>query len=251
MSNSTPTTKRGKGSVGRPTKCTPEVVAAYCEGIKKHLPPELAAAYAGLSPKTVENWMRLALKGEEPYATFAAEAAHTRAEAAATLVKSIESAATSDPRYWRANAWLLEHIYSGNHSLPVLQSGDNRPDPTVIDAADLEPERLIMARIGRISDDLERARLDGSHGPALQLSRDLDKAMAELAAARRAKQVGPLDQDEETFLQLLTGSAEAMPEAHLRVFVDVYCARHRAALTRDPRWKRDENGEWYLEEDAS
>jgi hypothetical protein len=184
--------------------------------------------------------MRLALKGEEPYATFAAEAAHTRAEAAASLVNSIEAAAKADPRYWRANAWLLEHVYGDRSALPMVQGGDgNRPDPTVIDAADLEPERLIMARIGRISDDLERARLDGSHGPALQLSRDLDKAMAELAAARRAKK-DPVLQDETSFLADLEAAAEQMPHAHLQVFVDAYLRRHRCKVVPDEEAGREE-----------
>ncbi len=46
--------------MGRPTKCTPEVVSRICTGLRKGLPRERAARRAGVAESTFHLWMHKA-----------------------------------------------------------------------------------------------------------------------------------------------------------------------------------------------
>lgn len=241
-------------SVGRPTLCTPEAVEGYCKGLRLHLPQHLCATLAGVSADTVQIWFKRGADGEEPYASFVRRAAQTKAHMAGRLTRRIARAGQS-PREWRASLALFDRMYLDAPPiqmplgpLPVPVPGSNTDGITT--AEDLtDPERMALNRIQRIQGALAAAQGAHSHVAASQLGRDLDKAVGELAELRKAARTSPADQDEETFLELLAGAAEQMPELHIRCIVDAYCRRHRVALIRDHRWKRDESGQWYLEED--
>lgn len=233
-------------SYGRPTLCNEETTRLYCKAVRKHLPQHLCAAYAGVSADAVQAWVRKGIAGEEPYATFAWKVAQTKARMAGVLTGRI-SQASRNPREWRAAMALLQKMYLDVPLVELPAGALVSTNPDVITAGDLsDPERVLLARIERIQGALTAAQGARSHMASSQLSRDLDRAVAELAELRKAAQTSPADQDEQTFLELLSGAAEQMPEDHLRVLVDTYCRRHRVTLVRDPRWQRDESGEWFL-----
>jgi hypothetical protein len=237
---------------GRPTLCTPEVIEAYCKGVRQHLPQHLCAAAAGVSADAVQSWARRGAAGEEPYATFVVEVGRAKAKAAALLTGRI-SKASKRPTEWRAALALLKQAHLGAPlaSTPTGPGGPGAGEGGGSGALELDAEQRAIGRIRRLETQLALAQSSASHVAALHLSRDLDKALEDLERIRQAKQVSPADQDEETFLELLGGQAEAMPEAHLRVLADAWCRRHRVRFVRDERWKRDESGEWYFEEDGT
>lgn len=223
------------------TKLTSEVRERYCEAVRLHLPAYLCAQYAGVSRDALHDWKQRARDGEEPFATFFREIAAARAEKARVLLGRI-SRASRDPKQWKAAVWLLEHIYSEDAEPVALlaQPGDgNRPDRHVIDATELDPEALVTEKIARIRESLARAQQDGSHVAVMHLNRELDKAIAELAALRKGRN-DPTTKDEASFLADLEAAAESMPHAHLQVFVDVYLKRHRCKVVPDPDAGREE-----------
>jgi hypothetical protein len=134
----------------------------------------------------------------------------------------------------------------GAHPQPDGPGETRPPNPHAINAEDLDEEKLILAKIDRLTVDLERARQSGSHNAAKHLGRDLDRAVAELTALRAERRKTSIPEDEATFLADLATAAERMPKSHLHVFVDAYLAWHRMTLVRDPRWKKGENGQWGL-----
>jgi hypothetical protein len=235
---------------GRPTLCTAETTEAYCKAVRRHLPQHLCAANAGVSADAVQSWFKRGARGEEPYATFVVEVGKAKAKAAGKLTSRIDKA-SKDPKEWRAAAHLLKqaHLSAPLPTAPTVggTGGEGESSTALGEAAELDEEQRVTARIRRLETQLALAQ-GTSQVAALHLSRDLDEALDKLAQIRRAKQVRPEDQDEETFLELLGGQAEAMPEPHLRVLADAWCRRHRVRFVRDERWKRDESGEWYFDE---
>jgi hypothetical protein len=98
---------RARHPGGRPTKLTPERQTMIVDAIRGGVPPETAAAYAGIDESTFYRWLRRG-RGEDPeplYATFAAEVQTALAEWEIRDVLLIGDAARGD---WRAAAWRLE-----------------------------------------------------------------------------------------------------------------------------------------------
>ena len=92
---------------GRPTKLTPERQARVCDAIRAGVPPETAAAYAGIDESTFYRWMQRGrgLDAELLYAGFAEAVRLALAEWETRDILRIGEAAKSD---WRAAAWRLE-----------------------------------------------------------------------------------------------------------------------------------------------
>lgn len=232
-------TKPTKRNPARWTKLTPSVAERYLAAVRQKLPAYMCAAAAGLNKETVTDWKKRALEGEEPFASFWARVEEERARGAKVLLNRI-ARASKDPKNWKAAVWLLERCYQveegGGREAAQPQAGDNRH---VIDAGELDPERLLLERIERTRASLSSAQADGSHVAAMQLSRELDRALGELQELRRAKS-DPIQKDEATFLSDLAAAAEQMPHAHLQVFVDEYLRRHRCKVVPDKDGARSE-----------
>ena len=75
-----------------------------------------AARVAGISERTLRDWLTLGARGEEPYATMLARLDAARAEGEARQVTQIATAATDD---WRAGAWLLERRFGEDEREPL------------------------------------------------------------------------------------------------------------------------------------
>jgi hypothetical protein len=92
--------------MGRPTKCTPEVIAEYCRCIvEDEVTLAAAAALAGIdSYATIQNWRRLGAEGKSPYRAFLAAEEKALAEWQRDRLREMKAAGSN----WVRPAWQLE-----------------------------------------------------------------------------------------------------------------------------------------------
>ena len=97
----------GRHAGGRPTKLTPERQAKIVDAIRAGVPPETAAAFAGIDESTFYRWLARGRgpEAESLYAEFAAQVREAMAEWETRDILLIGEAARTD---WRAAAWRLE-----------------------------------------------------------------------------------------------------------------------------------------------
>jgi len=101
--------------------CTPATAAKILDYLRRGNYIETAASRGGVTPRTVQHWLKRA--GEEerrielgaepdpneaPYVAFAKEVDAAHAEAETTLLDRIADSARGD---WKAAAWLMERRY--------------------------------------------------------------------------------------------------------------------------------------------
>ena len=91
--------------MARPTDCTPELTAALCAELRVGMSIKAACQHVGLDDSTFRRWMQRGEDGEEPFATFRAQATRAKSDGVRALVVTVRKAASSD---WRAAAWILE-----------------------------------------------------------------------------------------------------------------------------------------------
>ena len=104
--------------MGRPTLITTDHIHNISHAAELGFSPELAADYAGISRRTLFNWLK---RGEnEPdtiYGDFhQAYRAGIARSVAENLQNILRAAAAGD---WRASAWLLERRYGYHRSMSV------------------------------------------------------------------------------------------------------------------------------------
>jgi hypothetical protein len=92
---------------GRPTKLNAERQSKVCDAIRAGVPPETAAACAGIDESTFYRWLARGrrLEAEALYAKFAEAVKLALAEWETRDIMRIGEAAATD---WRAAAWRLE-----------------------------------------------------------------------------------------------------------------------------------------------
>lgn len=117
--------------------------AVICEAVKAGCGPKLSASLAGVSHKTVEEWVR---KGEdlgtEPYATFARKYHAAEDELQASLIMGIREQARVD---WRAAARMLAMRWPEEYAMnrvPQTQVNVSMGD-VVVQGAEAVRERLL------------------------------------------------------------------------------------------------------------
>jgi len=94
-----------------PTKLTPETHAKIVGLLRHGNYLETAAAAAGISSRSIRNWIKKGAKGEEPYATFAADVEQAIAEGEALDVVKMAQLARGTKEHapdMRALSWRLE-----------------------------------------------------------------------------------------------------------------------------------------------
>ncbi len=111
---------RGKGATrarrrvkqpgpGADTKLTPEVQEKICLQLRLGNFRETAAASAGVSSRTLRNWLKAAAEGKDPvYVKFARELELAEAAGETRDVAKMAKAGGED---WRSIAWRLERRY--------------------------------------------------------------------------------------------------------------------------------------------
>ncbi len=98
---------------GRPTLLTPALQKKICDFMALTCASyETAAAHAGVSHTTMDNWRARGMAREEPYLGFIGALQSARDEGKANALKHI----ALDPS-WQAQAWRLERIHSKEYAL--------------------------------------------------------------------------------------------------------------------------------------
>jgi len=92
--------------IGRPTKLTPEIQVRIETFLGAGAYIETAAAAAGITKKSLYDWLRRGAEGEEPYLTFLHAVERAQAEADMRDLTVIRTAAQDGQ--WTAAAWRLE-----------------------------------------------------------------------------------------------------------------------------------------------
>lgn len=94
---------------GPDTKLTPEVQEAICLSLRLGNFRETAAAQAGVSSRTLRNWLRAAAEGKDPvYVAFAQALDLAEATGETRDVAKMRQAGGED---WRSIAWRLERRF--------------------------------------------------------------------------------------------------------------------------------------------
>jgi hypothetical protein len=77
--------------MGRPTKCTPELIEALSQKIRKGLPIRTSCLLVGIGESTYHEWMGRAEAGEEPFVTFQSSLFVAEAEAEEFWLEVLQS----------------------------------------------------------------------------------------------------------------------------------------------------------------
>ncbi len=128
--------KKPAKKTGRPTLLNPTRQAALLKAIEQGMPLKQAAAIAGMSYDTLNNWQNRGENESAPpeFRQFCQLLRHSQAVAMQVHVSSICDAAKRD---WRAAAWMLERRYPEDFARPQQfeHSGPGgkplMPDPEV------------------------------------------------------------------------------------------------------------------------
>lgn len=96
--------------MGAPTKLTPELTQEICDALERGNYLETAAEAAGITVRTVYNWMDRGSKGDEPYAAFFHAVKRARAAAEIDLVATVLKGDEQGTGFGeaRAAAYMLE-----------------------------------------------------------------------------------------------------------------------------------------------
>ncbi len=91
---------------GRPTKCTPELTAKFCEALRSGCSRKDAAQYAGVDPTTATTWLTRGknVRAKKCYREFRKRVMLTEASVKIRALGLIQKAADGD---WKAAAWWL------------------------------------------------------------------------------------------------------------------------------------------------
>lgn len=94
---------------GRPTKCTPDFIAAIVEQIKAGVDPAVAAGSCGITRQCWNGWLRRAAEGDEPFASMAEQVELARdaweSGLQQALHRTVDKFGQMDPK---AIMWTLE-----------------------------------------------------------------------------------------------------------------------------------------------
>lgn len=114
--------------MGRPTKYTTETVKQIIDAIRVGATYELAAAYAGISYETLNEWRK-------KYPKFSEDIKQAEGQGAIGWLAKIEKAANEGT--WQAAAWKLERRYPAQYGRQVIEhAGSIRHFTVDIDSTD-------------------------------------------------------------------------------------------------------------------
>lgn len=153
-------------------KLTPEVHEAIVRQLQLNNYIETAAAVAGVTSRSVRNWMRRGRAAivnrdrrpeEEVYASFARDVERAQGQAEARLLGTVTAATKDD---WKAATWQLERKYPKRWgpriSIHVKEQIDEFLDRL---ESSLDPdtfERVLRVATSHDDDDLDDADADGA-----------------------------------------------------------------------------------------
>lgn len=129
-------------SAGRPTKFSPELQEIICKKIADGATYAEAAEAAGINYFTFLRWRQAGEKQDSGrYCEFCEAIKTAEDQSKQTLLKRIVTAG-KDPKFWQANAWILERRFPKEFGRRVNISGENGgPVAVVRDMTDEEIEK--------------------------------------------------------------------------------------------------------------
>ena len=95
-------------SIGRPTKCTPKVIARVARILALGGTINSACRAGGIDPVSYYKWIKRGEAGEEPFVNFLHAIKESQAVAEEKALRVIDEAMLDS---WQAAAWLLERRY--------------------------------------------------------------------------------------------------------------------------------------------
>ena len=131
--------------VGRPTKCTPEMIDRICSHLENGINIKTTCELVGIDESTFSRWRNRGQsaieefgddpeaipESEMPFCRFCKRIKRARAKAKATSLKAIRDA--GDKGSWKAHAWYLERSFSDEFSkksnLDITTKGEPVTDP--------------------------------------------------------------------------------------------------------------------------
>lgn len=125
--------------MGRPTKCTPEVVERICEALALGVSWAAAAAHAGMSEAALTEWKQRGNDGEEPFAAFLAEATRARDAAEVRMASIVIRAAEEGDA--KAAQWWLERRRSASWG---------RQDSMAVTVEKADPAAVLAAALTKL-----------------------------------------------------------------------------------------------------
>src|SRR5215211_6194992 len=130
---------------GRPRKLTAKRQKAIVDAVRTGAHREQAAEAAGISRRSLQNWLaRGELGGEQPYRRFAEAVREAEAQAELESLRTIEKAAAEGD--WRARAWVLERRW------PQRWGRQTRTEVTGPDGAPVELSGLdVLGDLSKLS----------------------------------------------------------------------------------------------------
>lgn len=98
--------------MARPTSLTPEVQAIVIEAIGRGLYRETAAALAGVTRQTLNNWELRGLANEEPFYGFLVAIKRAEAQAESDVIDGVRAGLEG----WQSKAWIAERRWPARWS---------------------------------------------------------------------------------------------------------------------------------------
>lgn len=134
---------------GRPTSLTPRVQAEIVKCLEEGLYLAHAAACAGVTDRSVRDWMKRGEEGEAPFAAFSSAVKVAEAIAARDAMSRVRLAKSGEGTHpWQASAWFLERRFRGMFGRSFVETAP--VDGEVIDPTTPEGREKAIADLRKM-----------------------------------------------------------------------------------------------------
>jgi len=147
--------------MARPSKLTPKTRTRYLNGLKLGLTHELAASYAGVSARTVYDWIaRGRRESSGKFSQFSQAVKAAEGQCAAICMGRIQRAA--EDGNWQSAAWIMERRFGYRRESTVTLSADTEAadEMTIVDPNAPDGRALIVEHVSKLPEDLILAALN-------------------------------------------------------------------------------------------
>ena len=163
------------GKLGRPTKFTPETRKKILWALRLGNYRKASAEYAGISERTLCDWLSRGAEAEPGYADFCSDVLEAEQVAEIRALGVIQQAANRD---WKAAAWFLERKFPQRYctrAAVFLAKRLDVDDPDDLDAlGDEELDDEVLRLLGEVAHSLPRQKLKAAIAREDPLPRILD-----------------------------------------------------------------------------
>lgn len=245
-----PARKKAPKKAGAKGKFNPERCAAIVASVKLGLTLDLAARRAGISPRTLHNWLDKGRKAKTGlHLAFVQALRQASADGAAVMVGVINRAAVGAPQDipcakcgelvklpprgadWRAAKFALERF----HGYTPAEVAKRHPlAEETVEQVSIEgtPIEFLEGQLSEIDKLIKRAQASGSYQAASRLRHQLMDVHSKLVTLRKEGNPDGEDMNEERYLREFAGHVSEWPENYFDVVFKVYEERHRCVVVK-------------------